>query len=231
MIGNVLIVGGSASIAPEVVATFAAGARRLAVTYRHPPPSPAADFTTYTCDLEDLDSCRALAAGLGGLGEGIDVLLILPGAILGKNLESTSDEEMERLASVNLLGPARLLRELLPILNVSARILLVSSIAGERGSFDPMYAATKGALIPFAKSLATWLGKRLTVTVIAPGPIEDSAMVRDMSAERIAHHKNASPTGELVARADLARVLFDLAHPHWRHANGAVIRLNGGSYV
>ena len=158
-------------------------------------------------------------------------MLILSGAILGKNLASTSDEEMDHLAGVNLFGPARLLRDLLPVLNAGARILLVSSVAGERGGLDPMYAATKGALIPFAKSLATWLRNRMTVTVVAPGAIEDSAMLRDMGAERIAHHRKASPTGELLARADLARLLFDLAHPHWRHANGAVIRINGGSYV
>jgi len=232
MLGNVLIIGGSASIAPEIIAAFAAGARHVDVTYRHPlPPALDGNIAAHTCDLEDKDSRRGLVAALADLTGIVDVVLVLSGSILGKNLESTSDEEMDHLVSVNLLGPARLLRDLLPVLNAGARILLVSSIAGERGSFDPMYAATKGALIPFAKSLATWLGKRMTVTVVAPGAIEDSTMVRDMDAERIAHHRNASPIGELLSRADLARVLFDLAHSHWRHANGAVIRINGGSYV
>ena len=184
-----------------------------------------------TCDFESAGSRAALIAGLSAAGGGVDVVVLLAGAILGRNLEATTDDDMDHLVAVNLTGPARLLRDLLPVLNACARVLLVSSIAGERGSFDPMYAATKGALIPLAKSLATWSGGRLTTTVVAPGPIDDSTMLRDMSAERVAHHRKASPTGELLNRTDLARILVDLARPHWRHANGAVIRVNGGSYV
>jgi 3-oxoacyl-[acyl-carrier protein] reductase len=232
MLGNVLIVGGSASIAPEIIAVFSAECQRVAVTYRSPPAAaPAGNILGLTCDLEAAESRAAMVATLVAAGGGIDAVIVLSGAILGKSLDATTDEAMDRLVAVNLTGPARLLRDLLPVLNAGARVLLVSSIAGERGSFDPMYAATKGALIPFAKSLATWAGRRLTITVVAPGAIEDSTMVRDMSAERVAHHLKSTPTGELLTRADLARILFDLAQPHWRHANGAVIRINGGSYV
>ena|ERR1035437_3411471 len=229
ILGNVLIVGGSASIAPEIIAAFSRGAHHVDVAYRRNPPIfSQGNITTHGCDTGDRDSRRSLVAALTG---GVDVVLILSGAILGKDLASTSDEEMDYLVNANLLGPARLLRDLLPALNIGARILLVSSISGERGSFDPLYAATKGALIPFAKSLATWSGDRMTVTVVAPGAIEDSAMIRGMSAERIIHHRKASPTGKLLTRADLARVLFDLAHPHWAHTNGSVISINGGSHV
>jgi 3-oxoacyl-[acyl-carrier protein] reductase len=165
------------------------------------------------------------------LGTGLDTIVLLSGDILGKSLEATSDEDMRHLTEVNLTGPASLLRDLMPYVNIGARVLLVSSIAGERGSFDPLYAATKGALIPFAKSLATWLGARMSVTVVAPGPIEESKMLREMAPERIDHHRKASPIGELLTADDFASVLFDLAQPHWRHANGSVIRLNGGAYV
>lgn len=231
-IGKVLIVGGSASIAPEIIEAMAASARQVVVTYRQPPATAfAANVEVRQCDFGEPASRARLVETLTKPGAGIDVALILSGAILGKNLESTSDEEMDLLVDVNLLGPARLLRDLLPAFNPGARLLIISSISGQRGSFDPIYAATKGALIPFAKSLATWLGSRLTVTIIAPGAIDDSTMVRDMSPDRIAHHRKASPTGELLTRSDLARILVDLAQPHWRHSNGAVISLNGGSYV
>jgi 3-oxoacyl-[acyl-carrier protein] reductase len=204
----------------------------VAVTYRTPPAAaPAANASVHVCDLARAESRAALVAKLRSAGGGLDAVVVLAGAILGTNLEATTDEAMDRLVASNLTGPARLLRDLLPVLNRGARVLLLSSIAGERGSFDPLYAATKGALIPFAKSLATWAGDRLTVTVVAPGGIEDSAMVRGMGDARAQHHRQATPTGELLGKADLARILVDLAHPHWRHANGAVIRVNGGAYV
>ena len=141
------------------------------------------------------------------------------------------DAEIDRLVAVNLTSPARLHRDLLPESHKGARILFLTSIAGERGSFGTLYAITKGALIPLAKSLATWLGARVTVKVVAPGAIEDSSMLCDMSAARIAHHRGPTPIGELLNCSDLAQILVDLAYPHWHHSNGAVFRINGGSDV
>lgn len=232
MLGNVLIVGGTASIADAIVSAFGASALKLFVTYRYTAPANLPmTASAVRCDIRTAAGRAELVRIIEGSGAGLDGVIVLSGSILGKNLEQTTDEEMAELAAVNLTGPMGLLRDLLPSINPGARILLMSSIAGERGSFDPIYAATKGALIPFAKSLATWLGKRMTVTIVAPGAIEGSRMVNDMSAERVAHHRAATPTGELVNPQDLARILVDLAHPHWRHANGAVVRINGGAYV
>ena len=231
MLGSVLIVGGRASIAPEIIETFAASSRHVIVTYRNPPRTTTSNVKALTCDLECAASIRKTAAAVADSFDGVDAVLLLSGAISGEALETTTDAEMDRLVAVNLTGPARLLRELLPQLNKDARVLFVSSVAGERGSFDPLYAATKGALIPLAKSLATWLGSEASFTVVAPGAIEDSAMLHDMSAARIAYHRGATPLGELLNRVDLAQILVDLAHSHWRHSNGAVIRINGGSYV
>lgn len=232
MLGNVLIVGGTASIADAIVGAFGAVARTLLVTYRsNVPVNLPATASVVECDIRSTAGRTELVKKVADAGAGLDAVVILSGSILGKSLEQTSDEDMAELAAVNLTGPIGLLRDLLPMLNPGARVLLMSSIAGERGSFDPMYAATKGALIPFAKSLATWLGKKFTVTIVAPGAIEGSRMVKEMSPERVAHHRAASPTGELLDPHDLARILVDLAHPHWRHANGAVVRVNGGTYV
>ncbi len=227
MLGNVLIVGGSASIAPEVVSAFGANARGLTVTYRQPPPAPAAGIAVLACDLEDSESIRAAAQCCCDL----DVVVLLAGAITGVALAEASDAEIDRLTAVNLSGPARLIRDLMPRLSKGARILLVSSIAGERGSFDSVYAATKGGMIALAKSLATWRGSDFTTFVVAPGLIEQSAMLNGMAPHRIEHHRSTTPAGELLNRVDLARILVDLAQPHWRHANGAVIRVNGGAYV
>ena len=167
MLGSVLIVGGAASIAPEIIEAFSASSRHVIVTYRKPPKITTGNVRALACDLESAASIRKMAGAVADSCDGIDALLVLSGAILGKNLETTTDAEMDRLVAVNLTGPARLLRELLPRLNRGARVLFVSSIAGERGSYDPLYAATKGALIPLTKSLATWLGSEATVTVVA----------------------------------------------------------------
>lgn len=227
MLGNVLIVGASASIAPEVVSAFRAGAQEVTITVRRPQRETIAGVTTIECDLEDADSVRRAASRCRDL----DAVVVLAGAIAGTRLDEASDADIDRMTAVNLTGPARLIRGLVPRLNKGARLLLVASVAGERGSFDGIYAATKGGMIALAKSLATWHGTDFTTTVVTPGLIERSAMQNEMSAERVEHHRRTTPTGELIGRDDLARILVDLAQPHWRHANGAVIRLNGGAYV
>jgi 3-oxoacyl-[acyl-carrier protein] reductase len=232
MLGTALILGGSASVGSAVVECFAKGAHQVIATHRSERwHSPLANVTCIRCDILSAEDRSHLATTVRSMGRGLDAIIVLVGDILGKSLEATSDAEMGHLAAVNLTGPASVLRDLLPSINNGARVLLVSSIAGERGSFDPLYAATKGALIPFAKSLATWMGARMTVTVVAPGPIEGSKMLSEMTAERIEYHRKASPIGTLLTTEDFAAILYDLAQPHWRHANGSVIRINGGAYV
>ena len=196
MIGQALIVGGSSSIGPATIARFAAGCRGVLATYRSARPSAMpANVQLVACDFLIPGDRARLVETVAATGAGLDAVIVLAGDILGKNLEATTDADMAHLSAVNLNGPAALLRDLLACINAGARVLLVSSIAGERGSYDPLYAATKGALIPFAKSLATWHGARMTVTVVAPGPIEESKMLADMSPERVEHHRKASPIG------------------------------------
>jgi 3-oxoacyl-[acyl-carrier protein] reductase len=163
--------------------------------------------------------------------ESVDVMILLAGSIVGKALDVMQEIELFQCVYDNFTAPAALIRRLLPFFSIGARLLLVSSVAGERGSYDAIYAGSKGALIPFAKSIASWLGHRMTINVVCPGPIDDSSMFNGMNAERVHYHRAASPTGELLNRKDFAEILLDLTRPHWRHANGAVIRVNEGVYV
>ena len=50
-----------------------------------------------------------------------------------------------------------------------------------------------------------------------------------MPKERHEFHRQQTPMKELVTAEDLAQIIVDLTMPHWRHLNGAVIRINGGS--
>jgi 3-oxoacyl-[acyl-carrier protein] reductase len=108
---------------------------------------------------------------------------------------------------------------------------MVSSISGERGSFDPMYAASKAALIGFVKSLATWLAPGVRTNALAPALIAGSRMHDDMAPERREHHRSATPTGRLTTPQEVAAVLFNLCEPAWSNLNGQVIRINGGAHV
>jgi 3-oxoacyl-[acyl-carrier protein] reductase len=230
--GTVLIVGASASIGPKVVAAFAARATHVAATFHATPiASPPPNTGVHELDILDAASRADLCQAMAARGGGIDTVVMMPARIMGAALPRYSDADAASIMAVNFTSQALLIRDLLPLMNPGARLLLIGSIAAERGSFDPFYAASKGALIPFAKSLATGHGAKLTVTVVLPGPIEDSTMFNEMAPEIQERHRQQSPRGALLLAADFAQILVDLAQPHWRHANGAVIRVNGGSYV
>jgi len=123
------------------------------------------------------------------------------------------------------------LRRLLPHFSPGGHVIFVSSISGERGSFDPIYAASKAAQIAFIKSLATWLAPTLRVNAIAPALIADSSMFRSMAPERRQHHVSQTPTKRLTTKEEIAGVIVSLCEPAWDNLNGQVIRINGGTHV
>jgi 3-oxoacyl-[acyl-carrier protein] reductase len=118
-------------------------------------------------------------------------------------------------------------------LNDGGRVVLVSSTAGQRGeAYHADYAASKGAMISFVKSLAPELGKRgLTVNSVAPGWV-DTEMCEQPFAnggrERIAA---AIPVGRIAAPRDIAGPIVFLCSDLARHITGEILNVNGGSVL
>jgi 3-oxoacyl-[acyl-carrier protein] reductase len=113
------------------------------------------------------------------------------------------------------------------------RIVLVSSTAGQRG--EPMhadYAASKGAMISFVKSMAVELAPMgITVNAIAPGWV-DTEMCAEPFAnggkERIA---KGIPVGRIASADDIAFPIVSLCFDGARHVTGEIVNVNGGSVL
>ena len=162
---------------------------------------------------------------------GIGLHVVAAGILPGKALRDYSDQMMHEVMQTNFTGQASLIQRLLPTLLDDAHVLMMSSISGERGSFDPIYAASKAAQIAFVKSMASWLAPKVRFNAIAPALIEGSTMFDAMAPERRAYHRDQSPTKRLTSTSELAGVIVDLCGPAWRNLNGQVIRINGGVHV
>jgi 3-oxoacyl-[acyl-carrier protein] reductase len=113
------------------------------------------------------------------------------------------------------------------------RIVLVSSTAGQRGeAFHADYAATKGALISFVKSLAVELAPRnITVNTVAPGWVDTDAVTRPFAGEGRARIEAAIPLGRVASPADIAGPIAFLCSDLARHVTGEVLNVNGGSVL
>src|SRR5439155_23436138 len=113
------------------------------------------------------------------------------------------------------------------------RVVLVSSTAGQRGeAYHADYAASKGAMISFVKSLAPELGPRnITVNSVAPGWV-DTEMCAEPFAnggrERIAA---GIPLRRIAAPRDIAGPIAFLCSDLASHVTGEILNVNGGSVL
>ena len=148
-------------------------------------------------------------------------------------LEALEPEAWERMIEVNLTSVYRTTRAAVERMEEGARIVLVGSTAGQRGEpGHAHYAATKGAIASFAKSLAGELGPRgITVNTVAPGWVDT-----DMSASVLRSEEREAVLAEIPLRrvatpedvaGPIAFLLSDLA----RHVTGEVLNVNGGSVL
>lgn len=126
-------------------------------------------------------------------------------------------------------------RAAIPTLQAGSRIVLVSSTAGQRGeAFHADYAATKGAVISFTKSLAVELAPRITVNCVAPGWVDTEMSAapyeRDGGKGRRAIEATI-PLGRVATAEDIAGPIVFLCSDLARHVTGEILNVNGGSVL
>lgn len=146
---------------------------------------------------------------------------------------SMDDSRWRSTMALNLDGVFYGCRAVIPHLSTGGRIVLVSSTAGQRGeAFHADYAATKGALISFVKSLSVELGPRdITVNTVAPGWVDTDAVAKPFAGDGRSRIEAAIPLGRVASPADIAGPIVFLCSSLGRHITGEVLNVNGGSVL
>ena len=224
---KVFALGGSSSIGQAAIRVLLDAGHEVCGTFRSSVPEGLDTATWVHADVRSTADLDALA----GPAHGADVLLLLPGLSPGRMLATYDDDLVSEVVDVNFSGQFRAIQRIAPVLAEGSQIIILGSQAGQRGSGDPLYGATKGAMHALAKSLAKSLAPRTRVNVVAPGMVTETAIHDDTSPDVLDMHRRSTPTGHFISAADLAHVLLDVMQPHWSQLNGACIDLNGGMYV
>ena len=148
-------------------------------------------------------------------------------------LATTPDADIEALLAVNLAGSIVLVRECVRQLLVQGgggSVVLVSSVVATRGSPGlSVYAATKGGLEAFGRSLARELGPRgIRVNAVAPGFLETelSASLAEADRARIARR---TALGRVGTPADVVGAVEFLTSPAAAFITGQVLAVDGGA--
>ena len=143
------------------------------------------------------------------------------------------DARWARTVAENIDGMFYSTRGALRVLRDGGRVVLVSSTAGQRGeSMHADYAASKGAMIAFTKSVAIEVAHRgITVNSVAPGWVDTEMCVLPFADGGKARIEAGIPNGRVASAMDIAWAAVALCAPGARHLVGEVVNVNGGSVL
>jgi 2-hydroxycyclohexanecarboxyl-CoA dehydrogenase len=140
-------------------------------------------------------------------------------------------EIWDKMIAINLLGAVRLSRAVLPpmIAAGQGKIVNIASDAGRVGSAgETVYAAAKGGLIAFTKSLAREMARhRINVNCVCPGPT-DTPLFRTLADRLQDALTRAIPFRRIATPEEIAEAVMFFASPRSDYITGQVLSVSGG---
>jgi NAD(P)-dependent dehydrogenase (short-subunit alcohol dehydrogenase family) len=195
---------------------------------------------TVQADLTDPEAVRAMVDSAAGLLGRLDVLVNNAGIYGGYPVLGTSYQDWQAAwqatLDLNLTGAANAtwcaVRHMVAG-GAGGRIVNVGSRGAYRGEPDhPAYGASKAGLHAFGQSLAVALAPHgITVAAVAPGYVETDMTAEELATPAGAAIRAQSPFGRVATPQEVAAAVVYLASPEAAWSSGAVLDLNGASYL
>jgi NAD(P)-dependent dehydrogenase (short-subunit alcohol dehydrogenase family) len=244
----VLVTGASRGIGRAIALAFAARGDRVAVHY-----GSAFDEAKRTlaalegdghlilqADLADAEAIREMVDAAAGALGGLDVAVNNAGVYSEHPVADASYDEWREAwrttIDVNLIGAAN-------VVYCAARHMIAGGRGGRivnvssRGAFRgeprfPAYGASKAGLNSLGQSLAQALAPhRISVATVAPGFVETDMAAAFLEGPDGDAIRAQSPFGRVARPEEVAAAVLYLASPEAEFVSGAVLDLNGASYL
>ena len=243
---TVIVTGGGGGIGGATSRLFAARGAKVAVLDMNLDAARkiAAEIeaaggvaASFRCDITDRAAVdEAVAATVAALGP-VDVLVNNAGWDVFKPFVKTVPAEWEKLIAINLTGALHMHHAVLPGMAArkSGRIVNIASDAARVGSSgEAVYAACKGGLVAFSKTIAREHARHgITVNVVCPGPT-DTALFAEYKVgagnpEKLMEaFTRAIPLGRIGQPSDLPGAILFFASDDAAYITGQVLSVSGG---
>lgn len=242
-----LVTGGSRGIGRAVARELAARGARVVVHYATNEDAahetlaslPGDNHIAIGADIADPEQVRGLVAATVDRYGRIDVLVNNAGIYKRQPVLETSYEEWQeiwrRTLDTNLVGPANLMHAVVPHMVAAGggRIVNISSRGAFRGEpTNPAYGASKAGLNSLTQSLAKALAPHnVIVTAVAPGDVDTDMIALNLHGPRGDAIRADYPLGRVASPEEVARLVAFLVEPGTEFVTGAVVDVNGASYL
>ncbi len=241
----ILVTGASRGIGRAIAEAFAGAGDRVAVHYRDSAglagqvlaALPGAGHALVQADLADPEAVRRMVDAAGEALGGLDVLVNNAGVFTSHPITETSYEQWQeawqQTLGVNLIGAANVTWCAVRHMSAGGRIVNVSSRGAFRGEpGQPAYGASKAGLNAFGQSLALALAPHgIAVATVAPGFVDTDMAAGHLDGSTGDEIRAQSPFGRVATAAEIAAAVLYLASPAAEWASGAILDLNGASYL
>ncbi len=245
-----LVTGGSRGIGRATAVMLARAGCRVAIVYRSRRADAEATVRAAgqgpgrhrpiatQADLGDAAAAKRAVTEVAKALGGLELVIVNHGVWPPDDVPVADmrDAQWEDTRRANLDAVLYVCRAAIPLLPEGSKIVLVSSTAGQRGeAFHADYAATKGAIIAFTKSLAVELAPRqINVNCVAPGWVDTEMAAKPYARDGGQGKRDIEqtiPLGRVASAEDIAGPIVFLCSDLARNITGEILNVNGGSVL
>jgi len=243
---TVLVTGGGGGIGGATCRRFAGEGAKVAVCdLNHDAAEAVAaairaaggQAQAFRCDITDRASVNAAVAAVEAALGPIDVLVNNAGWDIFKPFTKTEPADWDKLIAINLTGALHMHHAVLPGMAArrAGRIVNIASDAARVGSSgEAVYAACKGGIVAFSKTMAREHARHgITVNVVCPGPTDtalfDGYKQGAGNPEKLVEAFTRSiPLGRIGQPDDLPGAILFFASSDAAYITGQVLSVSGG---